>query len=84
MATVKAIMGMTTIPQAKKIFRVCAFHGFFTQDLVDAVVLSAVLCDCASTSSIDLSVGVCIFFGEVPTVVSVSARDSTLDMSIVN
>lgn len=86
-AIVKAIMGMTTIPQAKKIFRVCAFHGFFAQDLVDATVLSTVMYDCASISSMDLSVDACVFFGEIGArvpVSAISARVSILDMSLVN
>lgn len=49
-AMVNATIGTTTMPQAKKIFRVCALHGFLTQDLVEPFVLSAVLSDCASTS----------------------------------
>lgn len=41
-ATVKAVIGMTTMPQARKIFRVCAFQGF-TRNLTDLRVLPLVL-----------------------------------------
>lgn len=52
-AIVNAVIGITTIPHARKILRVCALHGFFAQDLADPVLFSVQLMDSASISLAD-------------------------------
>jgi hypothetical protein len=82
-AIVNATIGITTIPLAMKILRVCALHGFLTQDLSKPTSLSAQLSDCVSVSSKDALVDVSAFSEGVAVDISICATEIPLGASIV-